>query len=442
MATVLGQEGMRPLARYLSFRSTPVSTPSIDIYEARFLGACSGRDIHVLTPEFHAYLLHLKLLVDGKWTEELDAAFHSEYPSLSTPFKKVVQLCSEVAEILRACGAISISKMIQRSQLKRIFREDHDLQNNPFAQNLIFSSLGWLSLLYVPSRRARSNDLRITIQSTKSAIRSNVAPEMISRPLDELLRSFGDLLPRKIEKPSSNGQGYTQEISMKFHDSHLNVATMKDIANMQIVWVDSLSAHLEFDPAVPSSEDSTLAITLRQVYEEEDNPSDNFSVTNMLGEVMLSCKLLFRDDRRSRRVYQKTERSRAFLAKTPNQIQVDPYLNELCGNHIPSTFFTLGSSVHDVYDSDSYFPIYKERLKKIHDYIEGIQPNRFMSLWHDRRDIRLWYTVWTVIILGVLSLVQTTIGLFLSAAQVDLARKAYKSSDPPAACMARCQTST
>lgn len=181
---------------------------------------------------------------------------------------------------------------------------------------------------------------------------------------------------------------------------------------------------------------------LRHFYEEEDKPSEDFSVTNMLNEVMLSYKLLFRDDRRSRRVYQKSERSRAFLAKTPSHIQVDPYLDELCGNNIPSTFFTLGSSVHDVYDSDSYFPIYKERLKRIHDYIDGIQPNRFMSLWHDRRDIRLWYTVWTVIILGVISLVETTIALFLSAAQVDLARKAYQSSDPPTACMAKCQATT
>lgn len=251
-----------------------MSTPSIDTCEARFLGACSGRDIDGITPEFYAYSLHLKSLVDGKWTEELDAVFHSEYALLGTPFKKAMQLCSEVAEILRANGAVSISKIIQKLQLKGVFREDEDVPNDPFAQNLIFSSLGWLSMLYLPSKRARSSDLKITIQSSKSAIRSNIAPEMTSRPLDELLRSFGDLLPKKIAKSSSNGQGYVQETSTKFQVSHLNVATMKDIANMQIVWVDSLSAHLEFDPAVPSmsifkcpsfckihqSEDSTLAM--------------------------------------------------------------------------------------------------------------------------------------------------------------------------------------
>lgn len=166
---------------------------------------------------------------------------------------------------------------------------------------------------------------------------------------------------------------------------------------------------------------------LRQMYEEDEKPSEDFSVANMLGEVMLSYTLLFRSNRRSRKSYQSSERARASLTKSANRLQVDPCLDELCGNNSSASFFTIGSSVRDSYDSDSDFPIFKDRLKKIQDYMEGIEPNRFMSLWRDRRDLRLWYTIWTVIILGVIGLIQATISLFLAAVQVDFARKSYES---------------
>ena len=165
---------------------------------------------------------------------------------------------------------------------------------------------------------------------------------------------------------------------------------------------------------------------LRLLYEEEEKPSEDFSVANMLGEVMLSYTLLFRVDRRSRKVYQSSERARASLIRSADRPQVDPYLDELCGNNISASFFRFGSSVRDSYDSGSDFPIFKNRLKKIQDYVEGIQPNRFMSVWRDRRDLRLWYTIWVVIILGVIGLVVSITSMFLAAAQVELARKAFE----------------
>lgn len=226
------------------------------------------------TPESNAYLSHLRSLTNGNWTCEMEKLIHSEYVLLSEPFGKTIQLCSEVADLLREHGGISINKVVQKLQIKKVLCEGPDLCRDPFAQSLIFSIIGWLSLLYIPTKRVRSNELRVTIQSTKSTIRSNVTTETVARPLDELLRSFGDLLPRKIRRPTSDGQTYGQETTMKFQVSHLNVATMKDMANIQITWVDSLSAHLEFDPTAPSvsifrcpsfckihqSEDSTLAM--------------------------------------------------------------------------------------------------------------------------------------------------------------------------------------
>ena len=272
----MGHEMTRPLYRHLRSRNQ-LGTQGIDVDKTRFLELCTGTDIEAIIPESGAYLLHLKTLADGKWTCEMDRLIHAEYVLLSESFEKVIQLCAEVTCVIREHGGISISKLLQKLQFKKVLREEDDLSKDPFAQSLIFYSLGWLSLLYIPAKRARSSNLRIAVQSTKSAIRSNVATEMVARPLDELLRSLGDFLPGSIiGKLSSNLHPDSQESTptMKFQVSHLNVATLQDIASMQIVWVDSLSAHLEFDPTVPSlslfkcpsfckihqSPDSTLAM--------------------------------------------------------------------------------------------------------------------------------------------------------------------------------------
>lgn len=165
---------------------------------------------------------------------------------------------------------------------------------------------------------------------------------------------------------------------------------------------------------------------LRQFYEEDDRPSEDFSVSNLLSEVMLSYTLLFRDDNRSRREYKSTERERAALATNDNRLYVDPCLDELCSNSIPTSFSTFRSPVRDSYDASADFPILRDRLKRIQDFMKGIQPNRFMSVWRDRRDLRLWYTIWVVIILSVISLVVSVVSMALAAAQVNIAWKAYK----------------
>jgi hypothetical protein len=89
------------LYRYLRFRNQPKSTRSIDTYEIRFLELCSGGNIEAITPESNAYLTHLRSLADGKWTGELDVLVHADYMLLGEPFEKAIQLCSEVADLLR-----------------------------------------------------------------------------------------------------------------------------------------------------------------------------------------------------------------------------------------------------------------------------------------------------------------------------------------------------
>ena len=57
--------------------------------------------------------------------------------------------------------------------------------------------------------------------------------------------------------------------------------------------------------------------------------------------------------------------------------------------------------------------------------MQAIQPNRVQSLWQDRRDLRLWYTIWTVIFLGGISIIQAFVSIGIAAAQLRVAQDAY-----------------
>jgi hypothetical protein len=142
-----------------------------------------------------------------------------------------------------------------------------------------------------------------------------------------------------------------------------------------------------------------------------------------MNEIMRSYKLLIRDDRLSRKLYQK-QRHRASLGRNP--ISVDPLLDVLCGKEISTSFWKFHSPVRDTYDAATDFPILRERLEAIEDYMAGIQPSRITSLWRDRRDIRTWYTIWAVLIVGGVSIILACISVYLASAQVALAAKSYQ----------------
>ena len=145
-----------------------------------------------------------------------------------------------------------------------------------------------------------------------------------------------------------------------------------------------------------------------------------------MGEILLSYVLLFGDSRSSRIMYKKTERRRAALeAGKITSYNVDPTLDRLCGLNNSKPNFSFNQPVREVYSSTVDFPIFSDRLKKLQHYMQNIQPNRTMSLWRDRRDLRLWYTIWLVVILGAISIVQAFVALGVAIAQLRIAQDAY-----------------
>lgn len=110
------------------------------------------------------------------------------------------------------------------------------------AMNAVFTVLGWYSMLYEPSLKPNKTDLSISrsVVTTKHAGRhlsSLPIAVCARRTLSGLLMSFGKRLPKPdFEAPSH-----------MIHVSSIAFYALKKFGKIKIVWVNSLSAHLEFD---------------------------------------------------------------------------------------------------------------------------------------------------------------------------------------------------
>lgn len=111
------------------------------------------------------------------------------------------------------------------------------------AMNAVFTVLGWYSMLYEPSLKPNKTDLSISkpMVTTKNASRhlsSLPIAVCARRTVSGLLMSFGKRLPKpNFEAPSH-----------MFHVSSIAFYALKRFGKINVVWVNCLSAHLDFDP--------------------------------------------------------------------------------------------------------------------------------------------------------------------------------------------------
>jgi hypothetical protein len=82
-------------------------------------------------------------------------------------------------------------------------------------------------------------------------------------------------------------------------------------------------------------------------------------------------------------------------------------------------------TLKDSYNKSSDFPILAHRLEIIEEYVNNQQPSRLVGLWRDDRDIMRWYTLWSVIGLGIFASVLTIFQVGIGIFQAVYAKKAY-----------------
>lgn len=184
----------------------------------------------------------------------------------------------------------------------------------------------------------------------------------------------------------------------------------------------------------------------------------------LMREILLSYRVIFGQDSRSRKMFKSTERKRAREGDV-----YDRLLDVLCGEQFGKTVRSLPHSIwpeacigledekstfdvlcgkrfgkivrsiqhrirseacigleegrstlleQAVYTTGTDFPILGARLLALDEFSKRNSPSKIMDFWRDRRNPIQWYTFWVVTIIGGISLPLSLGQLLLAVAQV------------------------
>lgn len=252
------------------------------------------------------------------------------------------------------------------------------------------------------------------------------------RALHEFLMGFGVLLPcEKIDTLASEDDKLALATLKSVSSDTLNVHLLCSIGGLQIKWTDSLSCHLEFDalsgilyifrfptfcalnllnhgdekkPTIHSCAASSFATAYWATHEDVDD---------LLHQILLSYRLLFGQDKASRRLF----RSLNPFEDLPEGCK-DRNLLELCGKK--QTNFNIEFKEHDVYVLKKDFSILRSKLAILANYLSKKQPRTWRELWNDKRDSASWFTFWVVLIVGGVAVFLSFVQVILQIVQIRL----------------------
>ena len=219
------------------------------LVEVRLLELSLGRDSDLLDNEARFFLDHLKMTIDraSNFTAALHQYLLPDFHAQKTPIVRVLWLICEVLEIYRASSDLAIQKALEVLCERNVLRDLSTFNHENQLKVLVFNIIGWMTMLFEPSRNSRVTSFSIVNPCPASALRTSVVIDKCQRPLDELLRAFGDLLPKRMTLDDGD-----DDSQLVFQVSYLSAATLQSIGKISIYWVDSLSTHLSFDPSGPS----------------------------------------------------------------------------------------------------------------------------------------------------------------------------------------------
>ncbi len=156
-------------------------------------------------------------------------------------------------------------------------------------------------------------------------------------------------------------------------------------------------------------------------------------------EVILSYRLLFGQDRKSRKVARE-EVSR--LKNSCAKHNVDTMLVDLCERKYehgsqwwktydkvlqgypseiwPITCRTMEGQLQqsDVYSARDDFPRLGQRLIKLQQFNSRQRPSKLTDLWRDRRNPLQWYTFWAVVLVGGMANILAALQLLVALAEL------------------------
>ncbi|KAJ2985403.1 hypothetical protein NUW58_g5547 [Xylaria curta] len=386
--------------------------------QCRYLQALTGQQNACNNNEALVAIRHLQSMITSVQETNIVNNLRPQFYPQEDNMSRVLRFLGAVGFVIQQDNNASIEKVMRKLSSDVVKgNESRQAGNESELVLALFGALGWMTLLYLPSGGVQplADKLSIEPKCATSSSRHSISVNYAQRPFVELARAFGPLLPAAVPAfTDHDGEQQQKPTKTKLYISTLNASTLQGLAGMQFIWVDTVAAHLILIPK---------ALRLLQSYYDEDEMPSGFLWPDLAKELLQTYHIIFKDDRRARRIYQRHERRKAAIGSDGI---TDFYLDEVCGAHLSTSRFKFGGPVRESYHAEGDFPFFCRRLLRIQEYVEGIQPNRFISLWRDRRDLQRWYTLWLVLIVGLVSVVLGTVQAVLAAVQVGIATEALK----------------
>jgi hypothetical protein len=302
--------------------------------------------------------------------------------------------------------------------------------SEPLGIQMCFHFIGWVTGLFDAS--PESSTLYLTLQADNEepfrrqifrylAVRSTrVKIDAGRQPLHILFRRFGSILP-ELDKTNRTFPERELEVGTdSINTAYVSLRNMRQALKIKIEWVSTLNQHLEFDQRNNILRVFRLPSLIRLLYRRDGDILLNRlftedrrelsvdevmspDVRNLLAEVILSLRLIFRDSTRSRmNLFLIFSKSKHKLIKDEQEGLDDPLLDIICAGDEKST--ELQELYSDIQEGElrkiisaSYFPILGPRLLDLQRLSILQNPRSLKNLWDDSGS---WYALWAAVTLG------------------------------------------
>ncbi|KAI9890356.1 MAG: hypothetical protein M1814_004266 [Vezdaea aestivalis] len=334
--------------------------------------------------------------------------------------------------------SININELVMRLSKDNIITPPLDDRTQRLAQDLIFATIGWQTMLYrydpgscPPSQVAIVDEM----DGHKGLGHMELRQERTNckRKMQTFLLGFGMLLPPRNSDLFENPEDKKAFKEFKEVDtSTFNAHLLTAIGKLDIVWTDSLACHMEFDQSTdtlylfrfPSfcathirleKKDSihrSIIHACSAPYISKTWGTDD-DVEQMLLETLLTYRLLFGQGATGRQLFRKLDP----FEGVPDEGR-DDLLTQLCGQKLCPTDIEV--SERKVYKLARDLPIYRSRLVMLLNHLKSRKARSWRELWQDKRDSASWLTFWLVLIIGGTGLILAFFQVVLGVLQIVL----------------------
>jgi hypothetical protein len=231
------------------------------------------------------YLAYINWRIEGTW-ESLIEPVLGPFGDTSNPQdglseaqasgrRRLYEILTCVADVIRSKDkrGLALADIVTLLKQKEQLRES-DIRSLCLSMQLVFSGIGWLTMLYEPVLGPESNKLQL--QQPKATerqrrFRTNVISNfsqnfsimnqevsIVEQPFHRLLHRFGTLVPCPDEPLDGGQSGWDHDPQRTrswrrdptFESTilvpHVCYHTLMKVIRIRIQWVDSLNLHLEF----------------------------------------------------------------------------------------------------------------------------------------------------------------------------------------------------